>query len=205
MIRPGDPYGELASPSAAAIEVSSDAEASHRLAQARQSGQPLPELLLRGGDLHRTLGGGAATPSPSRSDATHGLRVPVDLGILRNGDDEWLFVAHAVLRRALWSGPFIVAMNAQWCGDLDLGPRSHPADGLLDLTEGRLDIRQRFTARSRARSGSHLPHPGLRTRRCTALEIELDGKVTAHIDGRRRVTLSSASFAVEPQAFIAYI
>jgi hypothetical protein len=27
-------------------------------------------------------------------------------------------------------------MNAQWLGSWDLGPRSHPNDGLTDVTDG---------------------------------------------------------------------
>ena len=38
-------------------------------------------------------------------------------------------------------------MNAQWLGDWDLGPRSHPNDGLLDVTDGTLPFGDRWKAR----------------------------------------------------------
>ncbi len=205
MIRPGDPYGERADPPSDAVEVSSDAEASRALAIARREGQPLPTLLLRGGDLHRTLGGGAAVRADATAASPLRLRVPVDLGVLLTDDEEWLFVAHTVLRSPLWSGPFVVAMNAQWCGPLDLGPRSHPADGLLDITEGSLPLRQRLVARNRARSGTHLPHPQLRTRRSPEHTVALERPVSAFIDGRRRLSLATATLSVEPAAFIAHL
>jgi len=205
MIRPGDAYGEKSSVPDNAIEVGSDAEASRCLALARRSGRSLPPLLLRGGDLHRTLGGAVRSDSAAAPQTTIGVRAPVDLGILTTDTEEWLFVAHAVLRRVLWSGEFVVAMNAQWCGDLDLGPRSHPGDGLLDLTEGRLGIRQRLSARSRARSGSHLPHPQLRTRRVSESVVMRNHPLAVHIDGVRRAMVSTATLRVIPQAFIAYL
>lgn len=205
MIRPGDAYGEKSSVPGDAIEVGSDAEASRCLAASRRSGQPFPSLLLRGGDLYRTLGGAVRSDSATGEPATIGVRAPVDLGILTTDTGEWIFVAHAVLRRALWSGEFFVAMNAQWCGDLDLGPRSHPGDGLLDLTEGRLGMRQRLSARSRARSGSHLPHPQLRTRRASESVVMLDQALAVHIDGVRRAVVSTATIGVIPQAFVAYL
>lgn len=205
MIRPGDAYGERSSLPDEAIEVGSDAEAGRCLALARRSGRPLPPLLLRGGDLYRTLGGALRSDSAIRPQATIGLRAPVDLGILTTDTEEWLFVAHAVLRRPVWSGNFFVAMNAQWCGDLDLGPRSHPGDGLLDVTEGRLGIRQRLSARSRARSGSHLPHPRLSTRRASVAAVSTEHPLAARIDGVRRAVVSTATISVIPQAFIAYL
>ena len=205
MIRPGDAYGERSSVPGDAIEVGSDAEAGRCLAIARRSGRPLPPLLLRGGDLYRTLGGAIRSDSSVGPHTTVGVRAPVDLGILTTDTEEWCFVAHAVLRRSLWSGHFFVAMNAQWCGDLDLGPRSHPGDGLLDLTEGRLGIRQRLSARSRARSGSHLPHPRLSTRRTSDASVSMEHPLAERIDGVRREVVSSATISVIPQAFIAYL
>ncbi len=56
-------------------------------------------------------------------------------------------------------------MNAQWLGDWDLGPRAHPGDARLDVTDGRLPLGDLLKARKRVRTGTHLPHPDLVTTR----------------------------------------
>ena len=209
MIRPGSPYGEPAVPPEDVLEVWSDTEASSAVAVARVAGLDPPSLLLRGGDLHRTLGGRGSTsgrdPRNGPAPEPLGIEVPIDLGVLLVDGEIWYFVAHVAIRRPLWSGPFAVAMNAQWYEGLDLGPRSHPGDGLLDITEGRLDARQRFAARVRARSGSHLPHPDLRTSRRRTATIEFDRQVPVHVDGRRRLRARRVSVSVEPQALTVYL
>lgn len=197
MIEPGGSYGEMAPAPSDAVPVASDAEARRVLSAARAAGHDLPALVLRGGDLHRTLGA-ARTAVPT-------LRVPVDLGILETEDRQELFLAHAVLRRRLWAGPFLIAMNAQWCGPLDLGPRSHPGDGRLDLTEGRLGPRQRLLARVRARSGTHLPHPALTTRRVQEHHFDLGRPVTAHLDGESVLTCTSGVVRVIPDAIVVHL
>ena len=115
--------------------------------------------------------------------------------MLLDGRLHW-FVAHLVARRPRWSGRFAVAMNAEWLGDLDLGPRAHPGDGLLDLTEGSLGLRDRLAARRRARTGSHLPHPGLRTSRSASAELSFPDGVPVYLDG---VAVGTAAGAAPPR------
>ena len=91
-------------------------------------------------------------------------------------------------------------MNAEWLGDLDLGPRAHPGDGLLDVTEGSLALRDRLAARRRARTGSHLPHPGLRTSRSTRAELSFPDGVPVHLDGVAVGRRRRCSLHVEPDA-----
>ncbi len=56
-------------------------------------------------------------------------------------------------------------MNAQWIGSWDVAPRSHPNDGLLDRCEGDLSLDDRWKARGRLPSGTHVPHPGIAEQR----------------------------------------
>jgi len=74
-------------------------------------------------------------------------------------------------------------MNAQWLGKLKLGPRAHPNDGLLDLTDGNLPLGDRMEARRRAHSGSHVPHPALTTRRSAHHDIDLGPGLDVWLDG----------------------
>jgi diacylglycerol kinase family enzyme len=125
----------------------------------------------------------------------------VDLGsVLVDGRLHW-FVAHLVARRSWWWGRIIVAMNAQWLGRYDLGPSAHPGDGLLDISDGDLAIRERFQARRRARTGSHLPHPAIRTARTAAIQFDLEPQLDVYLDGQRVATGARAiSLRVESDA-----
>lgn len=196
-ISKGGPYGEPGALPADGVVVASDAEAAAVVTEARRGGHPVPTLGLVGGDLCRTLGGLGDADRLRGSEAT---TFPVDLGcVLLDGRLHW-FVAHLVARRPRWSGRFAVAMNAEWLDDLDLGPRAHPGDGLLDLTEGRLGLRDRLAARRRARTGSHLPHPGLRTSRAGKAELTFPDGVPVFLDGLAVGTARELLLHVEPDA-----
>lgn len=164
------------------VVVRSDAEARRVLTEARRDNRPFPTLGLVGGDLCRTLGG--------RGDvdrlrvATEAMTFPVDVGEVLVDGRLHLFVAHLVVRSRWWTRAF-VAMNAQYVGDLDLGPRSHPGDGLLDTYDAHLPLTQLLRVRARARTGSHLPHPAIKERRTSAIQVELDRPVGVWLDGER--------------------
>ena len=180
------------------VVVGSDAEARHLVEQARRAGAPLPVLGLTGGDLCRTFGG---TGDPSHLRSAEATTATVDVGaVLVDGRLHW-FVAHLVARRPGWRGRALVAMNAQWLGPWDLGPRAHPGDGLLDVSDGALPWRQRLIARRRARTGSHLPHPAIRTSRVPALQVDLDPALDLWLDGERVARgVQALSIRVEPDA-----
>jgi diacylglycerol kinase family enzyme len=122
------------------------------------------------------------------------MTFPVDAGFLAlDGEPHW-FVAHAIARGPLWVGRAVVVMNAQWRGAWDLGPRSHPDDGLLDVTDGALPLGDLAKARQRVRTGTHLPHPALRTVRVAELDLELPRSRRVWLDGElvgrgRRLTV----------------
>ena len=148
--------------------VRSDAEAAAAITVARRAGRPLPTLGLLGGDLCRTLGGRG---DEARLRSSEAMTFPVDLGVATfDGSPHW-FVAHAIARRSWWHGRAVAAMNAQWLGAWDLGPRSHPDDGLLDITDGTLPLGDRLKARRRLATGTHLPHPALTVTRTAAADL----------------------------------
>ena len=182
-VRKGEPWGSPGTPLPDdGVVVSSDAEARAVVTEARRAGRPAPVLGLLGGDLCRTLGGGRGGEARLRSpDAT---TFTCDLGaVLLDGRLHW-FVAHLVARSRMWTRAF-VALNAQFVGDLDLGPRSHPGDGLLDTYDARLRVGDVLKVRARARTGSHLPHPGITERRAAAVQVALDRPLPVWLDGER--------------------
>ena len=131
------------------------------------------------GDLMQTLG-------LSDGPRSEPLWFPMDLGFVRlDGGAERPFSAHVIARGPLWLGAGAAVMNAAWLRDRYLGPRSHPNDGLLDVTFGALPPRQLWAAAKRAKTGVHLPHPSLTVKRVKTWEHAFDRPRSIWIDGCR--------------------
>ena len=196
-ISKGSPYGEpgVALPDDGVV-VRSDAEARHVIEDCRLHGRPYPAIGLLGGDLCRTLAG-PGDESRLRSDSA--TTFPVDLGQVLVDGRLHLFVAHAVLRNRWWTRA-VVAMNAQWHGSWNLGPRGHPNDGLLDVYDAHLRAGDLWKVRARLPAGAHLPHPRIRERRARAVQIDLEKPLPLHLDGEQVDEGRSLSFRVEPDA-----
>jgi hypothetical protein len=161
--------------------VHSDAEARKLVELSRRSGvlHPAPIGLL-GGDLCRTLGG-RGDERRLRSDEA--MSFPVDLGaVLIDGRLHW-FMSHLVAMRSWWRGRVLMVMNAQWLGDWNVGTRAHPNDGLFDVYDFRLGLGDRFRARRRLPTGTHVPHPRIEVRRTAAIQLTLDPPLPVALDG----------------------
>lgn len=185
-----------------------DAELAEFLARASdRSGDESPEgralVRPRRGDLLRTIG------LDGPRDDTQSHRYPVDLVIahLQRGNGETVsapFVAHLTVRdrRLTGIGPglSLAVMNAAWLGPLRLGPRAHPNDGLVDITEGTVGLFQRREANRRAVSGSHLPHPELSTSRRSTWGRTWPRPVAIWLDGRRIGRFERVQIEVVPDA-----
>lgn len=193
-IAKGQPWGAPGELPEGGVVVHSDAEAAAVLREARRERRPLPALGLLGGDLCHTLGGGGG-----EGGALQGVRFTVDLGEVLLDGRLHLFVAHVVARNRLWTRSF-VAMNAQWLGGWNLGPRAHPNDGLLDTYDAHLAPGQLLAVRARLHHGAHLPHPGIRERRTAALQVELERALPVRIDGELVGTARVISVRVEADA-----
>lgn len=188
-------YGIAAPLSPGSPVVGSDAELRALVLDSRSRGERLPVVGLVGGDLCRTLGGRGDVARLSGPDAR---TVPVDLGIVTIDGEPTVFVAHLLVGRFLAGGT--VVAQAQWLGPLDIGPRSHPCDGLLDVTTGRLPLGQRRAGRRRARSGTHLPHPDLSHQRTDRLVVERERPLPVTIDGVRIGRHRRLEIGLEPDA-----
>lgn len=193
----GQPWGTAGPLPARGVVVHSDREARRVVTEARRANEPVPALGLLGGDLARTCG------SSGREDRLHGdqaRRLPVDLGeVLVDGALQF-FVAHLVARRSWWRGPVVAAMNAEFHGDWDVAPRAHPGDGRLELFEADLSLGDRIKARTRLRTGTHVPHPGIRTRRVRSVQLDVPAGTKVWLDGECIGPARVLSIRVAPDA-----
>lgn len=203
-IRKGEAWGEPWRGDDDVVTAADDRELA-LMAHRMHRGEERSLLSVRSGDLLATIGLDEPRPIDQR------WRFSVDLGLLAAGrpdeDDDRgeapvePFVAHLVARRALWRGSAAVVMNTPLLGPYRLGPKAHPNDGLLDVTVGSLDWRQRFEAARRARTGTHLPHPDLRTVRRPEWEHNFDRPTPIELDGHRVGSRRMVRVSIVPDAF----
>jgi YegS C-terminal NAD kinase beta sandwich-like domain len=193
-IKPGEPWGREVERPADLVVVSSDAEAVRVALE--DTGHPVG---LSGGDLFTTLGApGARTPV---------LAVEIDaIRVDLDGGGEHLAIAHVIARRSWWRGPLIAAMNVDRLGAWNVAPRAHPNDGVFDVVEvsSSMSIRDRWTARTRLSTGTHLPHPAIATRRCTEASWDFDRPIRVWIDGVEVGSTSALSLALVPDRFVVH-
>ena len=209
-IRRGADWGRPARAVTGAVVVADDAA----LAALLGRGGPPPqdgEVVLTGGDLHRTLG------APERVDPSTEELVAFDCDVLRGEGTApdgtvvaLLAVAHVVglpPRRgrgpgSLWSGPSFVAASAAFLGEANVGPRAHPGDGLVDLSWGELPRRDRRAARARMLTGTHLPHPAIEERRARSWAAPAGQHYLVRCDGVEVGELRDLRLTVEPDAVV---
>jgi hypothetical protein len=182
------------------VVVRSDAEAADVVEEARRGGGSAPPIAFVGGDIHRTLGGtGVATPEGIATVVT------VDLGVALLDGRRHVFVAHLVARRSWWRGRIVAAMNAQYLGRWDVAPRAHPGDGRLEILDSDLSLGDRWKARSRLVSGTHVPHPGITERRTQSWTTEFARATPIWLDGRQVGTAQKLAVRVETDALTVVI
>lgn len=201
-IRKGEPWGEAGTLPPDGVLVRSDEEARGVITRARRANEPVPPLGLLGGDLCRTLGGRGDEGRIRHGDA---MTFPVDLGEVLLDGRLHFFIAHLVARHPLWVGRSVVAMNAAFVGALNLGPKAHPNDGLLDVTIADLRPGELLRARARARLGAHLPHPRMSMRRVAVEQVSFGRPTSIRLDGQRVGRFRDVSIRVEPDALVVVV
>lgn len=128
-------------------------------------------IAVSDGDMWRTIGGRDRIVVPGEM----AMCLPIDIMKVQyqvDGTvDTKLAVAHVVTRQSNVSGGWLrgevtVVANAQFLHRWDIAPRGHPNDGRVELTQvaRAMGVRQRVSARSRLRTGTHVPHPFIETR-----------------------------------------
>ncbi|HVE95164.1 MAG TPA: hypothetical protein VNB24_09600 [Acidimicrobiales bacterium] len=198
-IEKGQPWGEPGPMPADACVVTDDRMASLALERARKAGESFPVLGLAGGDLWKTLGGKAG--SLDRGGATG---FPIDLGEVLVDGKLRFFVAHVVAHDRTWRHTF-VAMNAQWRGEWNLGPKAHPNDGIVDTYRADLALGDRLKVWRRLGTGSHLPHPGIKPERSRSVSTEFVRPMMIEVDGERVGVARHLAVRVEPDALRVFV
>jgi len=197
-IRKGEEWGELRVPVSEILTVRSDAE----LCDLVESGESGPIGLL-GGDMMRTLGGAGDADRFDRDQPIPHL--PIDIvRVTIDEREQKLFVAHLVALRSWWRGPITAVMNAEFRGDWDVAPRAHPNDGKVDIVTvaAELGLQQRMMARSRIRTGTHVPHPRISIVQRAEATVQFDKPTSITLDGRHHGSASRLDVTVVPDAVV---
>lgn len=150
---------------------------------------------VTGGDLCRTLNGAGLLS----------MAFPIDLCHFRAEGVDEIFVAHCVARGGWWFGPILAVMNAQYIGTWDVAPRSHPNDGVVDVLKVTMSLADRFKARKRLATGTHVPHPAIAQQRVRSTEVVLAKPTNVWLDGVPVGLLQRFTIDVEPDALTVVI
>lgn len=182
-VRKGEPWGiEGVAPDDLAV-AGSDSELHALLNESGRLGEHPPVVALTGGGLWRTVGGalGRRPPHAGESCALLG----VDLGVVTVGERDVVFAGHLVARRSWWRGEVVAVMNAQYLDGWDVAPRAHPNDGRLDVLHVRssMSVADRWKARARLPTGTHVPHPDILQSRVEQLALRFERALDLHADG----------------------
>lgn len=192
-LRPGEAWGERVEPPVGLIEIGSDANAAIHAGLDR-----LPVRLI-GGDLLASLGG--------RSRGRLVNRYTIDLLRVRTERADLVALAHVVARgRTWWRGPISAVFNADRLGRWDVAPRAHPGDGRFDTAEvdAAMSVRARWQAWRRMPTGTHVPHPLIRTGQRRDVTWELDPPRRLWLDGVDRGWARSVVVTIEPAGVVVY-
>ena len=213
MIRPGEPWGSPASaPPDLEVEGGDPSLAS---AVARRRGALVRFRPDATSDFARAVGLGVDTePGPSASD------LPVDAIGLPFGLACNIVVLGVAPDRLRWTSPdreldvaidgepwfaghatTLVIANGQFLRGADLAPRGHPGDGRLEVQVYALRRAERRAMRRRLATGTHLPHPRIRTRAARTVDVRARQPLAIEVDGRTRNAVASLRGEVVPAAF----
>jgi len=107
-------------------------------------------------------------------------------------DGEPWFAGHATT---------VVVANGQFLRGADLAPRGHPGDGRAEVQVYALRRGERRAMRGRLATGTHVPHPRIRTRTGRVIEIRSPRPVALEVDGESRPALSVLRVDVVPAAY----
>ena len=195
-VQRGEAWGDEATAPSGATAVGSDADLTSAIGRGDRP-------VVRGGDLHRSLG------APTGEAVTR--RLPIDLIAVDADGTRFTAVAHVIARRrgrlGWWHGPIVAVMNVDHLGTWDAAPRAHPNDGWLDVIEvdASMKLRSRWQAWRRLRTGSHVPHPDITVRRVRTETFAFSSPLGLWLDGVARGTVRSLRVDVDADRAEVYV
>ena len=210
-LRPGDPWGHAASGPPDVEVAGDDADLaavvmSHRGSLVRF--RPSPRS-----DIARALGLGPASTGATEV-AIDALEIEPDAGavnavVLGPAPDRLRWSARAsditvrVDGRPWFRGraTTVVVASGQFLRGADVVPRGHPGDGWAEVQVYALTRRARRAMRRRLPTGTHVPHPGIRTARARRVEVEVARRgVPVELDGQPRGRTTRLEVTLVPEA-----
>jgi hypothetical protein len=95
----------------------------------------------------------------------------------------------------------LVVAIGQFLRGLDVVPRGHPGDGKAEVQVYELRRNERRLMRARLTAGSHLPHPRIRSRTATRVEVRAGRPAALEADGEGHPAADHASLEVVSGAY----
>jgi diacylglycerol kinase family enzyme len=95
----------------------------------------------------------------------------------------------------------VAVLNGQYLRGADVSPRGHPGDGVVEVQVYALSPAQRGGLRRRLRTGSHLPHPDITTRRGRKVAVRPGWAARLEVDGRAGGRTTALEVEVAPGAY----
>ncbi|MFM8908053.1 MAG: hypothetical protein ACKOIZ_10685, partial [Actinomycetota bacterium] len=208
-IRPGEPWGETRTAPSGLVIADDEAALASAITDGRR------DVSLRTGELLRALGRAPTNArTPSQRDnvprpGESGLALPCDAYdvVLRRGTDEQHVVAVSTVIIGTLRTPHWWASSGGFIGALNVAPRAHPNDGVIDTLEFTRppSLRTLLAIRRRMRLGDHLPHPALTARRAERAEWQGSRPAPVMVDGRRRGRFDAVTVAARSDAFTLWV
>lgn len=195
-IRKGEQWGSRIPTPSRIRHVSSDAE----IAQC----SPEDFIAVGGGDIYTTLG------SPSFvSESDECTLLPMDALqvkiLLSDASDKSCTAASCIEVGSLISplkfGRYICVTNGGIVSGRNFAPRAHPNDGRLDIMQiaEAMSFRDRLTAKKKALTGTHVPHPSISLRQEETFSAKRSGeREKLRIDGVTVANWIEVSVSIVP-------
>ena len=157
------------------------------------------EIFLSGGDIARSLGNPVVPliGSACTEVTIDAMQCDITTG---NSQSTRVIAASSIVVGNFWKGRYLIVSNAGWLGDSNVAPRAHPNDGKVEMLTiaSHMSLRQRFLARRKMHTGTHLPHPDLSSSQRATHTIDRQNGELLMIDGKNAGDWTSISIAVQP-------
>jgi hypothetical protein len=160
---------------------------------------------LTGGDLHQSLGSPALVVAGAPCTQLDLDAIAVNVVLENETQQNYIAASRVEINqfrpRRLFPTRYVCITNGGIVDGRNITPRAHPNDGILDLMviNKTMTLRQRIGALSKARTGTHIPHPDIDIQRRETFTLRREA-MTEHlrIDGCLIQNWISVDIAVLP-------